>query len=127
MGTSKKHNDTKQWMNEESNNLKSIGRSQTSLSGDDRIYSELSRARALQRKYDSRRGNFSFYIPRNKMLVRKNFFYFVVPGFKAETISLLLTKYTERYSVKLNSLSDDIIYVLFGFILTKPFKDFFYS
>ena len=112
-------------MNEESNNLKSTGRSQASLSGDDRIYSELSRARAQQRKYDSGRGNFSFYIPRSKMLVRKNFFYFVVSGFKAEKISLLLTKYTERYSVKLNSLSDDIYLRFIWIYLNKTFLSFF--
>ena len=47
-------------------------------------------------------------MPRSKKLVQKNMFYFVVPGFKAETFSLLLTKYAKRYSMKLNSLSHDI-------------------
>ena len=44
------------------------------------------------------RGNFSFYMPRNKKLVQRNIFYFVVLGFKAETFLLHLTNH-----VKLNS------------------------
>ena len=44
---------------------------------------------------------------RSKKVVQKNIVYFVVPGFKAETFSLLLTKYAIRYT-KLSSLSHDI-------------------
>ena len=47
-------------------------------------------------------------MPRSKKLVQKNISHFAVPRFKAETFSLLLTKYAKRYSMKLNSLSHDI-------------------
>ena len=47
-------------------------------------------------------------MPRSKKLVQKNIVYFLVPGFKAETFSLPLTKYAKRYNMKLNSLSHDI-------------------
>ena len=46
-------------------------------------------------------------MPRSKKLVQKNILYFIVPGFKAETFSLLLTKYAKRCVMKLNSLSHD--------------------
>ena len=46
-------------------------------------------------------------MPRSKKVVQKNIAYFLVPGFKAETFSLLLTEYAKRYT-KLNSLSHDI-------------------
>ena len=51
-------------------------------------------------KNNSGSGNFSFYMPRSKKL----------PGFKAETFSLLLAKYAKSYSMKLNSLSHDIYF-----------------
>ena len=46
-------------------------------------------------------------MPRSKTLVQKKIFYFVVSGFKADRFSLHLTKYAKRYSMKLNSLSQD--------------------
>ena len=51
-----------------------------------------------------------FYKPRSKELAQKIIFYFVVLGFKAETLSLelRLSKYVKRYSIKLNSLGYDI-------------------
>ena len=52
-------------------------------------------------------------MPRTKKLVQKNIFHFVVPGFKAETFSLLLTKYAKRYSIKLNSLSHHILFACY--------------
>ena len=62
-------------------------------------------------------------MPRSKTLVQKNISHFAVPGFKAETFSLLLTKYAKRYSMKLNSRSH-VIYLRVGFSLTKAFEDF---
>ena len=45
---------------------------------------------------------------RSKKRAQKNYFYSAVLGFKAEKFSLHLTKYINRYSMKLNSLSHDI-------------------
>ena len=47
-------------------------------------------------------------MPRCKKVAKKNIFYFVVLGFKAETFSLHLTKNVKRYSVKLNTLGYNI-------------------
>ena len=60
-----------------------------------RIYRRTPRARVFKRKYISGRGDFSFCKPRNNELAQKNFFYFVVLGFKAERFLLELhsTKY----------------------------------
>ena len=52
------------------------------VSGNCRIYRLSSRAAVQQRKEISGRGNFSFYMPRMKMLAQKNILYFVLLGFK---------------------------------------------
>ena len=49
-----------------------------------------------------------FYIPRSRTLAQKNISYSLVLDFKAEAFLLLLTKYSKRYSMKLNLLSYDI-------------------
>ena len=56
-----------------------------------------------------------------KMLAQKNILHFLVLGFKVETFSLHLTKYVNRYSMKLNLLGLIFISVLFVFSLTKTF------
>ena len=70
-------------------------------------------------------------MPRSKKLVQKNIFYFVVPGFKAESFSLHLTKYAKRYSMKLNLLSHDIYlrvtWILFNKIVLITFTKYFYN
>ena len=40
---------------------------------------------------------FLFYVPRIKKLAQKNIFYFVLLGFKAEMLSLYLTKYETKF------------------------------
>ena len=60
----------------------------------------LSRARMLEWKYNNRKGNFSFYMPRSKKLAQRNIFYFVVLGFKTETFSLHLTRFTDEVDLK---------------------------
>ena len=40
---------------------------------------------------------FLFYVPRTKKLAQKNIFYFVLLGFKAEMLSLYLTKYETKF------------------------------
>ena len=57
-------------------------------------------------------------MPRSKKLAQKNIFYSLVLGFKAERFSLDFTKYAQRYSMKLHSLSHDI-YLRITWIMQK--------
>ena len=63
-------------------------------------------------------------MPRSKKLVQKNIF-FVVPGFKAEMFSLLLTKYAKRYSMRLNSPSHDFYLRAIWILFNKSLKLFY--
>ena len=63
-------------------------------------------------------------MPRSKKLVQKNIF-FVVPGFKAEMFSLLLTKYAKRYSMRLNSPSHDFYLRAIWILFNKNLKLFY--
>ena len=109
MRTSKKQNRIRQWIKE--GNLKIISRvlDAVKLNFSDSIqFIEDCLEQECLKKNISVDVVIFYYIPRSKMLARKNISYSLVLGFKSERFSLHLTKYAKRYTMKLNSLSHDI-------------------